>query len=68
MSRNKCFFQVPILPVLRVMSICDLLTDSPSHLTKFIEMFSSKFVLHLLWPYYVVYFSPVTFLVEDSVY
>jgi hypothetical protein len=30
MSRNKCFFQVRISPVLRFISICDLFTDSTS--------------------------------------
>jgi hypothetical protein len=29
MSRNKCFFQVLILQILRLISICDLFTDSP---------------------------------------
>lgn len=30
MLRNKCFFQVRILRVLRLISICDLFTDSDS--------------------------------------
>jgi hypothetical protein len=32
MSRNKCFSQVRISHILRFISICDLLTDSPSYL------------------------------------
>jgi hypothetical protein len=30
-SRNDCFFQVRTLYVLRVISICDLITDPPSY-------------------------------------
>jgi hypothetical protein len=31
MSRNKCFFRVRISHVLRFISNCDLVTDSPSY-------------------------------------
>jgi hypothetical protein len=33
MSRNKCFYQVRISHLLRFISICDLITDSPSYVT-----------------------------------
>jgi hypothetical protein len=35
MSRNKCFFQVRISPGLRLISICDQFTDSPSYIQYF---------------------------------
>jgi hypothetical protein len=44
MSRNECFFQVQISHILRFISICDLFTDSPSYIHRFIHQFSFRHV------------------------